>query len=375
MLRMKLSYTVFALSSAVFGSGEVQAQSFVYRDVYDCVRATNGLPYCKKVGAAANNIYTRVAEDFFAQYEAARLNQSSPPPRMQPAPNIVPEANQVTTTTTQVAASTQQSQTSSSVVVLTNEIASLKGEIVLLDLILAQQKKFLVTDVTGVFQETVGVIEDRVAEIRSLLREKGKRLPNYVTPIKPDDGELYITARKASETYTKVPYYIPGTKETGDFWIEPTVTDQGKLLFRFKFVDVNSSAAEKVRAVIDMNNEDLERVQKSLIKVGANSKLAHEKKIRRKLDVRIDCFPASECPEEGKKIDGKSSTEILFSINEDASTSGRIQRNKGRFEEGYNFSVRSGLLLQAYINYVLTEGKFEFEAGSASTEDLKNLFR
>ena len=97
--------------------------------------------------------------------------------------------------------------------------------------------------------------------------------------------------------------------------------------------------------------------------------------MRRKLDVRMDCFPQADCPAEGQKIDGRASTEIIFSLSDDGSTSARIQRNKGRFEEAYNVSVKSGLLLGAYLNHVLTEGRAEYEAGSASTEELKDMFR
>jgi hypothetical protein len=60
-------------------------------------------------------------------------------------------------------------------------------------------------------------------------------------------------------------------------------------------------------------------------------------------------------------------------IYEDGRTAGRIQLNKGLFEEGYNISVDSASMLQAYFKHVLTEGKEE--AGSRTDDQLKQLFK
>jgi hypothetical protein len=361
----------FVLSALILvGAPSISsAQMTVVNGLYDCQRATNNRVYCKRQGAPPDNQYQPVTEEFFSNYEAMRLGRSAPPPV------IANTQNNAQVNNTQV----NNSQVNNTVIIeLKSEASDLKGQIELLSTVALEQNKLASRggDAGVLHKETVEAIEERVRELRTALTKKVETLAkSYSTPIKPDDAELGVTARRASETYPKVPYYIPGTKEMGEFWIEPTVSDSGVLIFRFKFVDVKSTAAEKVRSTIDMKPEEMEITQKGLLKVGSNSRIAHEKKIRRKVDVRIDCFPKVDCPPEGQKIDGKPSTELIFSINEDGSTSGRIQRNKGRFEEGYNFSVKSGLLLQAYMNHVLTEGKAEFEAGSATQEDLKNMFR
>jgi hypothetical protein len=345
--------------------GDVLAQSIVVNGMYDCQRATNGRAYCKRQGTSGNQ-YEPVSDDFFATYEAARTGN-------RPQPTVVVAPKEVTNNTV----TNNQTVNNTVVIQLKSEAVDVKGQIAILTMVVNEQKALLKSggDAT-VINETIASIEERIVELKKLFDEKANTLANqYATPIKPDDADLALTARKASEIYPKVPYYIPGTPETGEFWIEPIVSDTGSLIFRFKFVDVKSTAAEKVRSSIEMKPEELEKTQKALVKLVANSKLAHEKKIRRKLDVRLECFPSADCPPEGQKIDLKASTEVIFSINEDGSTSGRIQRNKGRYEEGYNVSVKSGLVLQAYINHMLTEGKADFEAGSASQEDLKKLFQ
>jgi hypothetical protein len=207
------------------------------------------------------------------------------------------------------------------------------------------------------------------------LQENEGRARRYGTPIKPEDSDKHATARKLSEIYARIPYYIPGTKETGEFWFEPVVKDTGTLFFRFQFVDPDSSAPDKVRSTIEMSPEDVSKTRAALEKASRNSQIAHAKKIRRNVRVRMDCFPEADCPEEGKKLAGKSSSEIIFQVYENGSTAAIIQRNKGRFEEGYNMSIESARCLAAYIQYVMEEAKTEFEAGSRSDEEVKQLFR
>lgn len=341
-------------------STSLSAQSPVINGLYDCQRATNNRVYCKKQGAPLDNQYQPVSDEFFASYEATRLGRVIAPP---------------------VTNNNQQNnlQVNNTIIIqLKADVADVKGEIDLLNQVVLEQKKLLDKggDAVALYSETVTVIEERVVELKSELSKKLKTISSsYLTPVKPDDADLGITARRVSEIYPKIPYYIPGTKEIGEFWLEPVVSDSGVLIFRFKFVDVKSKLAEKIRGSIEMKPDEVEITQKALLKIASNSKLAHEKKIRRFVSARVACFPMTDCPPEGQKIEGKASTELIFTVNEDGATSGRIQRNKGRFEEGYNFSVKSGLLLQAYMNHVLNEGKAEFEASSATDEDLKKMFR
>ncbi len=364
MRSVRVFWLVAALTCGFIG--DALAQVIVINGLYDCQRATNGRAYCKRQGAPSSNLYEPVSEEFFASFEAARTGKA-------PQTTVVVAPKEVTTNNV----TNNQTVNNTVIIQLKSEAVDVKGQIAILTMVVEEQKKMLRSGGdAAVINDTVASLEERIVELKKSFDEKANTLANqYATPIKPDDADLALTARKASEIYPKVPYYIPGTPETGEFWIEPVVSDTGSLIFRFKFVDVKSTAAEKVRSSIEMKPEELEKTQKALVKLVSNSKVAHEKKIRRKLDVRLECFPATDCPPEGQKIESKASTEIIFSINEDGSTSGRIQRNKGKYEEGYNVSVKSGLVLQAYINHVLTEGKADFEAGSASQEDLKKLFQ
>jgi hypothetical protein len=266
---------------------------------------------------------------------------------------------------------------SSSALVLSKEIGILSAQIDALTAVLEEQiqeRKSSPGNYAITINETITVIEARLESYRRNLNSKKQVIGNYLTSIKPNDRELYISARKASEIYPRVPFYIPGTKETGEFWVEPLVSDTGNLRFSFKFID-RDSTIEKVRGQIDMNVADLNEVKQALFKLTEWSKTAHQQKVARIFEKRVVCFPLADCPADGERLDGKASTEIRFSVYEDGATGGRIQRNKGLFVEGYNFSIDSAMLLRAYIGHVLKEASREFTSGTQTKKDLDRLFK
>ncbi len=356
MLKRASLSLCLAVATASFCS-EALAQTLVINGLYDCQRATNGRAYCKRQGAGDS--YSPVSDEFFNQYEAARTGKPAQPPA------VVNQSATATATTNNVV-----------IVNLTAEASNIRGEMAILEQMLSEQKALLSpSSDNSANEDSIKEIEARLDKLKSSFHDKTVELSKYQTSIKPDDANLQITARRESEIQTKIPYYIPGTNETGEFWVEPVVNDDGALQFKFQFVDVDSTAANKIRATITMDPDQLETTRKALLKSANDSKIAHEKGVRKDFPLRLACFPEADCPPEGQKIPGKSSTEIKFEIHEDGSTNARIQRNKGEYEEGYNLSIGSALLLQSYINHVLVTGKNEHEMGSASTEKLKELFK
>ncbi len=261
---------------------------------------------------------------------------------------------------------------------LAREVSELKDQLELLKKVLAEQRAIKTTPSTagdaGEADETIASVTTNIDNVRKSIAEKQDLIRRYSTPTKPNDQVVYPTARKASETFPKIPFYIPGTEETGEFWVEPVISDKGELYFVFKFVDLTSDV-EKVRAQIMMTQPELLDAQDALLKINDWSKTAHKEKVRKNFEKTVICFPASDCPKDGEKIEGKSSTEIKFIIYENGATAARIQRNKGKFEEGYNFSVDSAMLLQGYINHVLKEAGSEFKAGKQTKKDLNELFK
>ena len=193
----------------------------------------------------------------------------------------------------------------------------------------------------------------------------------YSTPIKPENVNLYISSFKAKDIYPKIPYYIPGTSETGEMLIIPRVSDDGYLFYKLDFIDPVSQTND-LRDSMDISHEYAIDIITALNKVDEWTTVAMEKGISgRRISKRAFCFPIEPCKE---KRQGNTSMEVLFQIYEDGSTSGKIQRNKGRYSVGYNFSVESAILLGGYLGYMTEIGHKEFTLGSMSDKEIEDLF-
>ena len=258
-------------------------------------------------------------------------------------------------------------------------IGDLQVEIGILTKVLTEQKDEQATaadeDDKLTLEQTIAAITSHLDVLEQEYDAKNTTFETYLTSVKPDDKNLYMSARKASQVFPKVPYYIPGTKEQGVFWLEPKVTNVGELMFNFRLVDPEAEN-ETTRDLIEVNLDQLESIRNALVKLRKDSTVAHDNKIRKIYAKRVICFPEAQCPEEhlnGEK--GKTSTEVIFLIYEDGSTAGRLQLNKGAFQDGVNFSIDSALLLQAYLAHVIKEAKLEFKSGTQTTKDLDQMFQ
>ena len=205
------------------------------------------------------------------------------------------------------------------------------------------------------------------AEKQSLQQEY---LNQYSTPITPTNQKLNISSFKASETFPKVPFYVPGTSEIGEMITIPRVTDEGKLVYRLDFLDPTLTY-EKVRDSINIPHENINGVIKALLNIDKWTITAQENNLTRRVSKTALCIPRGRC--ENKKT-GVTSTEIVFKVYEDGSTAGRIQRNKGTYSVGYNLSVESSVLLSAYLTYMRDTGFKEFNMRNMSDEEIESLF-
>lgn len=339
----------FGTRQTCFVEVRLQVQNLVVED--------NGS--CGGLNVSFNGAYQRSLRGS----AAAGLNSTQPTaqsPLLQAAsPAPVPA---VTTVSTNV------------VVSLKSDAADLRGMISLFKEMIAEQKALArPNDSADVAQQAISVLTQRMTELQGQFREATTQLSTYTTSVRPNDPDLQITARRASEMFPKIPYYIPGTTDTGEFWLEPVVSNVGELVFNLKFIDLKSK--DRVRDMVELSSAQLELVRDAMQKIVGWSKTAHDNSIRKDFSRRAVCFPQQGCPEEGAKLDKSASTEVIFRVYEDGSTAGRFPRNKGRFENGYNISIESSLLLQAYLNHVLLEGKKEFDAGSRDASQLRDLFK
>ena len=218
----------------------------------------------------------------------------------------------------------------------------------------------------------VDIVNQKLAELDGSMTKISKEATSkYQTPIKPQNANLGMSALKASQVFPKIPYYIPGTEETGEMWLAPRVDDAGRLYYELSFID-SGAVYESAREKVTLTPEELVMVEGALKKTHEWTKVAQENNVRRRLERSAKCFPEKMCE---AKVPGNSSTEVLFLIYEDGSTAARLQRNKGTFSNGYNYSTESALLLSAYMDYMKTQGQMEFKAGSMTDKDFDTMFK
>ena len=214
-------------------------------------------------------------------------------------------------------------------------------------------------------------VEGKIARLnRKKDRLQAKFSRKFSTPIRPTNEKLNRTSFRASQTFPKIPFYIPGSREIGEMLTIPRVTEQGFLVYRLDFLDPTSSY-EKVRDTISIPHENIDDLIDAFLKIDEWTETAQENNITRNLSKTALCIPEGRCQ---RKKQGVVSTEILFQIYENGSTAARIQRNRGTFVNGYNLSVESSLLMAAYLTYMRDIGVKEFNLGNMTDDDLRELF-
>ena len=216
------------------------------------------------------------------------------------------------------------------------------------------------------------VLDKKIEELKKL-RESlaASYLSKYNTPIYPVNINLGTTSFRYSEIFPSIPYYIPGTKEVGEFLVQPVVSNEGRLTYEFTFLDP-SAKYNKEREQIVVVNTDMGSLIDGLDKVREWTETAEKQNVRRRFEKVASCFPKADC---GVRQVGKASTEVVFQIYENGSTSGKLQRVKGEFVSGYNMSVESTVLLGAYLKYMRDIGEQEFKVGSMTEKDLDSMFK
>jgi len=193
----------------------------------------------------------------------------------------------------------------------------------------------------------------------------------YDTEILPSADFSKSSARELSRNFPKIPWYKPKyINELGEFWIEPSVNDQGFQTFALKFIEPNQTA-QNVAANFVLTTEDARAIRDALHKAYDWSVKAKKNNVRDIFRKMIDCTPQEMCSE---KVPGNTSTQLDFLVFEGGAVGARIIRNKGSFKEEFGISIESAALLSSYFDYVIAAGEAELEAGSRTKQDLDKLF-
>ena len=245
-----------------------------------------------------------------------------------------------------------------------NNIQSTINMYITINDVMAKQKGDKKETYQEIIEKKIKKLQKQKQVLQALLTSR------FSTPIKPNNANLKVSAFRSAETFPKIPFYIPGTNEIGEMLVIPRVSDEGYLLYKLDFLDPTSEY-DKVRDSISVLHKNIEEIITGLQKINEWTIVAQDNQVNRRISKTSICVPSNAC--ETKK-EGVTSTEIVFQVYEDGSTSGRIQRNKGLFSVGYNLSVESTILMSSYLIYMKDVGAKEFKSGSMSDEQVESLF-
>ena len=245
-----------------------------------------------------------------------------------------------------------------------NNIQSTINMYITINDVMAKQKGDKKETYQEIIEKKITKLQKQKQVLQALLTSR------FSTPIKPNNANLKVSAFRSAETFPKIPFYIPGTNEIGEMLVIPRVSDEGYLLYKLDFLDPTSEY-DKVRDSISVLHKNIEEIITGLQKINEWTIVAQDNQVNRRISKTSICVPSNAC--ETKK-EGLTSTEIVFQVYEDGSTSGRIQRNKGLFSVGYNLSVESTILMSSYLIYMKDVGAKEFKSGSMSDEQVESLF-
>lgn len=293
------------------------------------------------------------------------VTQTAAAPEPAPEPVATTQVEQATTVVNNVSNST------TTIIVIDEEMQARYDNLLSQLKLLEQIQKHIKSKATDeASSRKLATVDARLNELRALVTSVEVEVQGkYGTPIRPANANLGVTAAKASEVFPRVPYYIPGTEETGELWVKPYVTDAGQLMYDFNVVA--QSDFDKIKDTIEMTSDNVRQMADALVRVTQWSDKAIAQGLRRNYEKSAICFPTEMC---GKTEEGSNSAEVFFVIYEDGSTAARLQENKGKFRSSYNLSVESGLLMAAYLDYMAEIGEKEFEANVMTDTDLDAMF-
>jgi hypothetical protein len=290
-----------------------------------------------------------------------------------PMPNVEPAAIVAQSAEPNVSVESQQTV----VVVQSGEIPQdvqlefdrLHGELEALSLLLKTQEDASPTE-GSIIREMAEAELNRLISDRTPLVARYEQEANskYQSPIRPTVDVLKLTVRQISELWPKVPYYRPGTADQGEFRLNTLVSDAGTLQYVLNFLDPQSSI--QIVGELSFSTEEI-----GLVREGLGGSIIAAEKFKSKGVAKVysksmACFPEMMCV---AKQEGNTSTEVIFTMNEDGATGVQLVRNKGKFPETYALSTQSAALLASYFDYIIEAGAKEFEASSMTNADLDAL--
>jgi hypothetical protein len=190
------------------------------------------------------------------------------------------------------------------------------------------------------------------------------------------DGNIYET---------KIQYYIPGSEEIGEMWVNWFIDDDKGPMMRLNFMDPTHQYENKAYK-IDISLEPIEfpcntdvntdsnkntspscQIVKDLLRADRWGKIAKEKELKRRYKNRVSFIQGDE--------KSKISLAVYFQVYENGAMSAQLVHKKYGFPKRFNFTLANALELARYIENTRKKAQKKWFNQTRTKEDLDALFQ
>jgi len=189
------------------------------------------------------------------------------------------------------------------------------------------------------------------------------------------DGNIYNT---------KIQYYIPGSEEIGEMWVDWHIDDSKGPMMRLNFIDpthqyenktysinislqpIQASCNTDLKIKSDKNTSPSCKIVKDLLRADKWGKIAKEQEMKRRYKKKVSFIQGDE--------ESTKSLGVNFQVYEDGGMTAQIEEINHGYPKRFNFTLANALELSRYIEDTRQKAHKKWMNKTRSTEDLDALF-
>ena len=182
--------------------------------------------------------------------------------------------------------------------------------------------------------------------------------------IRNDNVNLHKSMRQEAMPKSKVQYFVPGTKTTGEMWINSDIVSKKGLVIKLNFVDPGHPL-DKVSHSTQLLPGEATMMAKYLSRGEKWTTVAQKNKVGR-FDKVIGV------------VAGQATSNDMIAINfksyEDGSTAVQVEEMIAGYPKRFNFAIHNGLELATYLHEVVARSVRDFQAKRMTKKEKNELF-
>ena len=193
-----------------------------------------------------------------------------------------------------------------------------------------------------------------------------------------------LDAADGNVNVTKIQYYVPGSEEIGEMWVNWHINDEKGPMMRLHFMDPThqyESEAHKIDISLqpiesvcntdinvdsDKNTSPSCKIVKDLLRADKWGKIAKAKDLKRRYSKRVSFIQGEE--------QSKKSLAINFQVYENGAMTAQVEEMNHGFPKQFNFTLANALELSRYVENTREKAHKKWMNKTRSKEDLDALF-